>query len=231
MALMPQTMRAQENPLVLDNFQTGAGKIQATSGTQSVTQTGSGIVGGGRSISIVYNPAAPSQFGQPSTLQVRPSADPKVLPPALIWSNGFDAVPGIEVEYAGQNADTPLGLNLTNYDRFRLSFEGLSGSIVLTAEVWYGGSFNFYGYQSCGLPASNIPFTVDIPFSAFNPGLSPITWSDLDGLFFELTEGASPLNSPNSGDHGFLRPSGPGPGGHGHVRPSRHLGRLRDMAG
>jgi hypothetical protein len=48
MAWMPQTMRPQGNALVLDNFQTGAGKIAATSGTQTLTQTGSGIVGGGR---------------------------------------------------------------------------------------------------------------------------------------------------------------------------------------
>jgi len=201
MAWMPQTMRAQN--LVLDNFQTGAGKVQAVSGSQGVNQTGAGIVGGTRGISIVYNPAAPSVFGQLSTLQVRPSADPKTVPPALIWSNGFGVVPGIEVEYFGLNDDTPLNLDLTDYDRFRLSFDGTSTGVVLTAEVWYGGDFNLYGAESCGLPASNHPFTLDIPFSAFAPGLAPITWSSLDGLFFELTEGTSPLNSPNLAITGF----------------------------
>jgi hypothetical protein len=204
MALMPQTMRAQENPLVLDNFQTGAGKIAATSGTQSVTQPGAGIVGGGRYISIVYDPGASSQFGQPSTLQVRPSADPKVLPPALIWSNGFDATPLIEVEYAGPNNDTPLGLNLTNYDRFRFSFEGLSTGVVLVAGVWYGGSFQYDASLPCALTASSNSFTVDLPFSAFTPEqLVPITWSDLDQLTIEITEGTSPLNSPNLAITGF----------------------------
>jgi hypothetical protein len=203
MTSMPHSMRAEENPLVLDNFQTGAGKVAATSGSQTVNQTGSEIVGGTRTISIVYGPAAPSVFGQPSTAQVRPSADPKVVPPALIWSNGFDVVPGIELEYFGLNQDTPLNLNLTDYDRFRVNFEGLSTSIVLTTEVWYGGDFQFYGWESCGLSACNSPFTVDIPFSAFAPGLSPITWSTLDGLFMELTEGSSPLNSPNVAITGF----------------------------
>jgi hypothetical protein len=187
---------------VLDNFQTGAGKIAATSGTQSVTQPGSGIVGGGRNISIVYNPGAFSQFGQPSTLQVRPSTTK--VPSALIWSNGFDARPLIEVAYAGPNDDTPLGLNLTNYDRLRFSFEGLSTGVVLDAAVWYGGSFQYDAALPCALTASNSSFTVDLPFSAFTPEqLVPITWSDLDGLTIEITEATSPLNSPNLAITGF----------------------------
>jgi hypothetical protein len=151
----------------------------------------------------VYNPGATSQFGQPSTLQVRPSADPKALPPALIWSNGFDANALIEVEYAGPNDDTPLGLNLTNCDRLRFSFEGLSTGVVLNTLVWYGGSFQYYAALPCALTASNSAFTVDLPFPAFTAGLSPITWSNLDGITYELTEGTSPLNPPNLAITGF----------------------------
>jgi hypothetical protein len=43
MAWMPQTMGAQTPPPangVLDNFATGGGKVAATSGIQTVTQTG-----------------------------------------------------------------------------------------------------------------------------------------------------------------------------------------------
>jgi hypothetical protein len=70
-AWMPQTMRAQEgsNPWVLDNFKTGGGKLQATSGTHSVIQNGSGIIGGARSLTLVFGPNA-DEFGQPSTVQV-----------------------------------------------------------------------------------------------------------------------------------------------------------------
>jgi hypothetical protein len=200
LALMPQTMRAQ--PLILDNFQTGAGKVVATSGTQTVIQNGSGIIGGARSLTLVIGPSG-DEFGQTSTVQVRPSADPKVVPPALLWSNGFDTVPGFYVEYFGLNNDTPLNLNLTNYDRLRVSFEGLSTGVVLSAEAWYGGSFQYYAPLSCGLTASTSSFTVDLPFSAFTPGLAPITWSDLDGLFLQFSEGTSPLNSPNLAVTGF----------------------------
>ena len=204
MAWMPQTMRAQEgsNPWVLDNVKTGGGRIQGTSGTPSVIQNGSGIIGGERSLTLVFGPNS-DPFGQISTAQVRPSADPKVVPPALIWSNGFDTVPGFYVEYFGLNNDTPLNLNLTDYDRLRVSFEGLSTGVVLVAEVWYGGSFQYFAPLSCGLTASTSAFTVDLPFSAFTPGLAPITWNSLDGLLLQFSEGSSPLNSPNLAITGF----------------------------
>jgi hypothetical protein len=206
MAWIPQTMRAQDgsDPWVLDNFRTGGGKLQATSGTHSVIQNGPGMVGGERSLTLVFGPNA-DEFGQTSTVQVRPSADPKVVPPAMIWSNGFDTVPYFYVEYDGLNNDTPLNLNLTNYnyDRFRISFKGLSTGVVLVAEVSYGGSFQYYANLGCGLTASNSSFTVDLPFSAFAPGLAPITWNSLDGLLLQFSEGTSPLNSPNMAIIGF----------------------------
>ena len=202
LAWMPQTMRAQENPYVFDTFQTGGGKLQTTSGNQSVIQPGSGIIGGARTLTINYA-ASTDEFGQPSTVQVRPSADPKVVPPAMIWSNGFDTTPEFYVEYFGLNSDTPLGLNLTNYDRLRVGFQGLSTNVVLVAEVWYGGSFQYYGFQTCGLTASTRAFTVDLPVSAFTPGTIPITWSNLDGLLLLFSEGSSPLSSPNMAITGF----------------------------
>jgi hypothetical protein len=66
MAWMPQTMRAQGNALVLDNFQTGAGKIAATSGTQ----TGSGIVVGGRSV-LGEAPSGPRWAGPAASRAAR----------------------------------------------------------------------------------------------------------------------------------------------------------------
>jgi hypothetical protein len=115
MAWMPQTMRAQEgsDPWVFDDFSTAGGKLEATSGPHSVNQTSSEIIGGTRSISLNYTASDPSKFGQESTLQVRPSSK-KQVPSALIWSNGFDATPLIDLQYFGLDADTPLNLNLTN---------------------------------------------------------------------------------------------------------------------
>jgi hypothetical protein len=96
-----------------------------------------------------------------------------------------------------------MGLNLTNCDRLRFSFEGLSTGVVLNTLVWYGGSFQYYAALPCALTASNSAFTVDLPFPAFTAGLSPITWSNLDGITYELTEGTSPLNPPNLAITGF----------------------------
>jgi hypothetical protein len=64
--------------------------------------------------------------------------------------------------------------------------------------------FKYDAALPCALTASNSSFTVDLPFSAFTPEqLAPITWSDLDGLTIEITEGTSPLNSPNLAITGF----------------------------
>ena len=202
MACMPQTMRAQEgsDPWVLDDFSTGAGKLEATSGEHTLNQTGADIIGGTRSITILYGKKDKSAFGQESVFQVRPSTSENA-PSALIWSNGFDATPEFVVEYPSN--DTPLNLNVTSYDRFRLSFEGLSTGVELLFEVWYGGSFQYFGPLSCPLTASNSSFTVDLPFSAFTPGLVPITWNSLDQLTLQFSEGTSPLNSPNLAITGF----------------------------
>ncbi|MGC9945263.1 MAG: hypothetical protein ABSF64_02605 [Bryobacteraceae bacterium] len=201
MALMPHTLRAQD--LTLDDFSTGAGKLTATSGSHTATQTGAGIVVGTRYISIVYGPGG-SEFGQESILQVRPSTTKKV-PSALIWSNGFDASPLIQLYWGPANyGDTPLNLNLSPpYDRFRVSFQGLSTNIVLSASVWYGANTNMYAAESCGLLASNAPFTVDIPFTTFTTTEGPIPWNAIGGLLLEFSEGSSPLNSPNLAITGF----------------------------
>lgn len=204
MALIPQTMRAQEgsDPWVLDDFSTGAGKVEATSGEHTVNQTGADIIGGTRSITILYGKKDKSAFGQESVLQVRPGTSENA-PSALIWSNGFDATPLAYVGYPSDDTDTPLNLNVTSYDRFRLSFEGLSTGVEFLFEVWYGGSFQYYGPLSCPLTASSSPFTVDLPFSAFTPGLAPITWNSLDGIAIQFSEGTNTLDSPNLAITGF----------------------------
>jgi hypothetical protein len=200
-ALMPQMMRAQN--LTLDDFSTAPGKVTATSGTHTTALAGSGIIGGTRYISIVYNKNG-SPFGQSSTLQVRPSTSTKV-PSALIWSNGYDASPEIQVYYGPNTlADPPLNLDLTAYNRFRLNFQGLATSLVLAALVDYGPDANIYADEFCTLPASNTPFTVDIPFSKLTPTAgTTIPWNAIGALLIELTEGSSPLNSPNLAITGY----------------------------
>ncbi len=74
MALMLQTMQAQN--LIIDNFATGGGKVAATTGVQTVTQTGTGIYGGFRQITLtVQNGLGVSTdpYQQPVQAQVRPS--------------------------------------------------------------------------------------------------------------------------------------------------------------
>lgn len=186
LALMPQTMRAQN--LILDNFATGAGKVAALTGIKTVTQTGTGIIGESRYIILntFVNP-----YMQPVQVQVRPSGNASD-PSSLLSSVGFAASAEIYVVY-GQT--TPLNLNLTGYDRLRINFGGLSSALNLNLEAEQGSGIAAQCALNLGPSGESnsvpVPFTVDFPLSAFGAnGGGPVDWSDI--LAFEIILGGGP---------------------------------------
>jgi hypothetical protein len=119
-ALLPQAMRAQVDPPTLDNFSTGAGKASATSGTKTVTMTGSGIYGGSRSVSVVFDKGyRANAFGQPAQAQVRPEATGAATPSGLLVSEGYDVDAVIQLAYEGAASES-LNLDMAPYNRFRV---------------------------------------------------------------------------------------------------------------
>jgi hypothetical protein len=193
LALTPLTMRAQD--LSLDNFATGAGKISATTGTHTATQTGDGIVGGSRTIRLGIDSNG-NEFQQPVQVQVLPSTATSV-PSAFLWDVGYGALPRIDLVYG---YTTSLGLTLTAYNRFRLSFNGLSVPLNFNIVAWQ--SNNVASENGCDLSYVQQPFTVDIFLAGFNNTGAPVMWENIETIDI-VFQGASITGSPNLAITGF----------------------------
>jgi len=189
-ALLPQAMRAQVDPLTLDDFSTGAGKASATSGTKTVTMTGSGIYGGTRAVSVVFGKGSKANaFGQPAQAQVRPEATGGATPSALVVSEGYDVDAVIQVAYEGA-ANESLNLDMAPYNRFRVTYAGVTQQLDFVFEV-IDNSGNYsevgcdVGPYAPSLSASGFT-TVDIPTASFGPTLSgPVNWNKVESILLQ----------------------------------------------
>jgi hypothetical protein len=191
LAWVPQTLRAQADPLILDNFTTGKGKLDATSGSYgthpTVTLKGSEIYGGARELGIWFSS---NEFGQTVQAQVLPQPKSSTTPSALITSAGFNALPAIQLTYEGL---TPLSLNLNMapYNRFQLTFAGLTAQVDFVVEVW--DDTGNYSEIACDIGPfkSSTAYTdqvttVDFPTASFGPTLvGPVDWSHIQAVLFE----------------------------------------------
>ena len=140
-----------------------------------MTLNGSGIYGGTRFMQL--NASGSNPYQQPIQVQVRPSsatADPS----SFIWSVGYGVYARIDLIY-GQT--TALNLNLTAYDRLRISFSGLTTPLNFNLVAWQGNGMG----ATCGINLSQTlyPFTVDFPLSAyvFSGGV-PLDWSNIQAF-------------------------------------------------
>jgi hypothetical protein len=197
LTLTPQAAHAQD--LSLDNFATGAGKIEAKTGTHQATQNGHGIVVGARTIVLTISSQTNSgnEFDQPIEVAVEPSKNTSV-PSAFLWTVGYGALPRIDLIY-GNSA--PLALNLTPYDRLRVTFAGLTNALNFNIVAWQ--SNGVAGSAGCNLSPFSGVFTVDFALSAFvlNGG-GPVDWSNIETLDI-VFQAASLLGSPNLAITGF----------------------------
>jgi hypothetical protein len=99
-----------------------------------------------------------------------------------IWilDGGFGVVPGVQIYYGFANATTPapLGLNLSAYSAFQLTFAGISTEDVLGVDITvWTHSGGVYAANTFLRPDVNV-LSVDFQFSSFQPG--PLDASDID---------------------------------------------------
>jgi hypothetical protein len=189
LALAPHVTQAQD--LSLDNFKTGPGRIgPMTSGNKTASQTGAGIIGGTRTTELSFSGL--NEFVQPASVQFRPSSKPGV-PPAMVWSVGYKAYPRIDLTYG--SSTTPLGLNLSGYDRLRVSFDGLQQLLNFNVTVF--DSSYIAGSIGCNIYFINdSPLTVDFRFADISRGDGgQINWAAIEILDFVFQGGN--LGSPN----------------------------------
>ena len=158
-------------PLILDDFKSGHYQVSLTSSQDihfAPLAPGSRL---GPARETVFD-VGTSPYGQRSTLDIGKG----------IWivDGGFGVTPGVQIYYGFANETTPapLGLDLSSYSAFQLTFSGLAVEVVLGVEiaVW-AHSGAVYGAQVF-LPSTPNITSVQIPYSSFAGG--SIDASDID---------------------------------------------------
>jgi hypothetical protein len=194
--------------LTLDDFSTGHYKKTLPAKTSAIdihVATGN-MIGGFRETQFLMCHQVPcttgeDEFDVSSAFQVGSSKRPGV-PSALVFSAGYKALPRLDVFYGIDGPDiVPLHLNLTPYDRLRVSFDGLNSIVNFNLQL-YSPTGN--GQLGCNLGPGSLPFTVDFPIADFVPGTATIIdtanitylnmisqsggFSDLGTLAFAITK-------------------------------------------
>jgi hypothetical protein len=143
--------------LVLDDFSTGSQLLRISSGTATAHTAAPGAVGGARSL---YLGVANNLFGNDATLRVNGGV--------LSHNDDAGVYSEAEIQYGNDASGvfTPLNLDLSGQDRFRLHFLEADHLVNLNIVVFSvsGASFSAFGVN---LGPSATPFTVDAPFSSF----------------------------------------------------------------
>ncbi len=181
---LPPVANAQ---LVLDNFSTGAYNIKLSSGHDVNTQSGQ-MVGGERLTVFTVCPPGPcgasNPFDQEAALQIRPGN-----PSALIHSAGYKVAPRVDVQYG---TNTPLQLNLGQYDRIRVNFDGSNQAVNFNILVFREPGR--YGQTGCNLTASDSPVSIDFPFADFLWPVGPPDFTNISTIDF-IFQSASGIGS------------------------------------
>jgi hypothetical protein len=186
---------ARAQSLTIDDFATGPVAIAVTGAKQTTdfvkltTQKGSGIVGGVRATQLAV-PLAGNIFGQNAFLQIKPAT--AVAPAGLFFGGGFQVDNRLDMSYGYSENPKKLlhNVNLTPYDRIRLTFSGVNGTVDFVFEIWsnIGGTFTGEDWNCDLAPStqSNWPateFTVDLPFNEVS---GPVDFTDVKSLYVVL---------------------------------------------
>jgi hypothetical protein len=126
-------------------------------------------------------------WDQPRTLEIGTHNDKHIL----IVNSGFGALGELRVRYGiyRQHGGAPLGLNLSKYSAFQLTFAGLASSSTMGINVQvsqHGSTFD------CGTdlsPISPNQFSRPYQFSNFHPKFDPNV--PVDGLQLLLGGGGT----------------------------------------
>jgi hypothetical protein len=180
---------AQTLPLI-DDFTTGPMSIVFNGAKQTgnlikqTSQHGSHILGGKRVTQLAMQLAG-NPYLQSADLQVNTGNADQSLPAALVNSSGYVASTDT-IWWYGEFEDVgkPLNVDLTPYDRIRVTFASISGGINFDIEAWSANDketvFN------CGMMNSESTLVVDFPLAN---GLGNADLANVTGLLFETEEG------------------------------------------
>jgi hypothetical protein len=180
--------------LTIDDFTTGPYQKTLKSGTDTNFQSGS-MAGGSRetyfdacSTKAVCGTINP--FNQASSFQVQPKT--KTSPAALVFNGAYKSQAYLGVLYG---FSAPMTLDLSGYDRLRVTFDSADQGVNFNIVVWSNGGA-FYSQTGCWLsdPGLGTSFSVDFPFADFTPGTGT-PGADFSGInymdfLFDAAQGA-----------------------------------------
>lgn len=164
--IVPQMAFSQ---LLIDDFSTGPYQKAIKSGTDTNFQSGS-MIGGSRETSffacVPTNCGKWNPFGQASSFEVRGKT--KTTPSALIFNGAYKSQAYLGVLYG---FSAPMTIDLSSYDRFRVTFDSADQGVNFNIVVWSNGGA-LYSQTGCWLsdPGQGTSFSVDFPFADFTPG-------------------------------------------------------------
>ena len=132
-----------------------------------------------------YFGAGPNPYKQLNTLDVGENH--------FIADSGFGSVAAVQVSYGVTltGVQSPLGLDLDGYSRFRLKFIGVATTVDLSVFVIvYPHDGDVCAYQVVLPPYAN-PIAIDFPFSGFNKpgGLTQADVSNIDYVVVQAQGG------------------------------------------
>jgi hypothetical protein len=160
--------------LTIDDFTTGPVSIQFVGAKQTgdlskvTRQKGNGILGGVRVTEYAMSLKG-NVFAQNAGLTIRPAT--QVAPAGLVVGSGFQSDTRVDMSYGYSTKH--LNVDLTPYDRLRVTFSGLNGALDFDFEIWstIGGTFTGADWN-CDLEQPNgqsdwpaTEFTVDLPLA------------------------------------------------------------------
>jgi hypothetical protein len=147
-------------PLTIDDFATGAESLSLASGRVDKTQTGASINGGYRAEAF-WPSANPLQ--QVAHLDI--GSDPG-RGSSLKVSLGVNELFRLELSYGKlASPESQMNLNLTQFERLRVSFLSLNQELNFNAQPRSGGA---YADQGVNLSPNPHPFTQDFLIKDFN---------------------------------------------------------------
>jgi hypothetical protein len=167
-----------QDPCVIDDFTTGVAQLSLVSDTVSRNQTGS-MLGGVREIYFTVDGTA---LQQPSSYTVNGSG-------GLVISSGLKSYWGMYLIYDQGGNVSPLGLDLTPYDKACLNFGSNDQPVSGGVQLYHEGT---HATASWYADASPRPFSVEIPYTAFDSttGSTP-PWSDVEQVVVLLQTGSA----------------------------------------
>jgi hypothetical protein len=171
--------------LTIDDFSTGAYMKMLVTGSDDHTATGT-MIGGERTTYFRVCQKIPcavdeNEFAQSATFQTRPSKKAGV-PSALIMSSGYKTFPLIQVFWGidAQNVVVPLHLDLSPYNRLRVSFDGLIDVLNFNLQLYTPTGNGQIGCNLLPVRPVQPPYTVDFPLLDFTlVGGTAIDFNDI----------------------------------------------------